>query len=129
MQILSFTGLVFILLVGKLQPEDKINLDIDYLYRKGARLFMKLDERVISVVDTLWGELYRTVGLGLLFKNAEISNAFDREVIDGIVDGSATTVRGFGSVVRKLQTGKIQAYIGLSLFMFFLIIWFILTRT
>ena len=129
MQILSFTGLIFILLVGKLQPEDKINLDIDYLYRKGARLFMKLDERVISVVDTLWGELYRTVGLGLLFKNAEISNAFDRKVIDGIVDGSATTVRGFGSLVRKLQTGKIQAYIGFSLFMFFLILWFILTCT
>ncbi len=126
LQILSFTGLVFFLLVKKLQPEAKLNLDMDWFYRKGARVFMKLDERVISVVDSIWGELYRIVGLNLLFKNARISYGFDRKVIDGVVDGSATTVRGVGSIVRKLQTGRIQAYIGLSLFMFFLILWFVL---
>jgi multicomponent Na+:H+ antiporter subunit D len=127
LQILSFTGLVFFLLVGKLTPEDKINLDMDYIYRKGAGLFMKLDERVIGPLDTLWGELYRILGLRLLFKNASVSDGIDRKVIDGIVDGSATTVRGAGSLVRRLQTGKIQAYIGFSLLIFFLIIWLILT--
>ncbi|HNS14652.1 MAG TPA: Na(+)/H(+) antiporter subunit D [Syntrophorhabdaceae bacterium] len=126
LQILSFTGLVFFLLVKKLQPEAKLNLDMDWFYRKGARVFMKLDERVISVVDSVWGELYRIVGLNLLFKNARISYGFDRKIIDGVVDGSATTVRGAGSIVRKLQTGRIQAYIGLSLFLFFLILWFVL---
>ncbi|MDD5008103.1 MAG: Na(+)/H(+) antiporter subunit D [Syntrophorhabdaceae bacterium] len=126
LQILSFTGLVFFLLVKKLQPEAKLNLDIDWFYRKGAWVFMKLDERVISVVDTFWGELYRTVGLKVLFKNAGISYGFDRNVIDGVVDGSAVAVRGAGSIVRRLQTGKIQAYIGLSLFLFFLILWFVL---
>ncbi|MCX5802056.1 MAG: Na(+)/H(+) antiporter subunit D [Proteobacteria bacterium] len=127
LQILSFTGLVFFLLVGKLTPEDKINLDMDYIYRKGTGLFMKLDERVIGPLDTLWGELYRILGLRLLFKNASVSDGIDRKVIDGIVDGSATTVRGAGSLVRRLQTGKIQAYIGFSLLIFFLIIWLILT--
>ncbi|OPX99161.1 MAG: Na(+)/H(+) antiporter subunit D [Syntrophorhabdus sp. PtaU1.Bin002] len=126
LQILSFTGLVFFLLVGKLAPEDKMNLDMDYAYRKGALFFMKFDERVISVVDTFWGELYRRVGLALLFKNARISYGFDRKVIDGIVDGSAVAVRGVGSLVRKLQTGRIQAYIGLSLLMFFLILWLLI---
>jgi multicomponent Na+:H+ antiporter subunit D len=126
LQILSFTGLVFFLLVKKLQPEAKLNLDMDWFYRKGAWVFMKLDERVISVADTFWGELYRTVGLRALFKNARISYGFDRKVIDGVVDGSAITVRGAGSIVRKLQVGKIQAYIGLSLFLFFLILWFVL---
>jgi hypothetical protein len=29
-------------------------------------------------------------------------------------------------VVKKLQTGRIQAYIGLSLFIFFLVIWLVL---
>jgi multicomponent Na+:H+ antiporter subunit D len=127
LQILSFTGLVFFLLVKKLSPEDRINLDMDYIYRKGARLFMKLDEKAIGPLDTLWGELYRILGLGLLFKNARVSYDFDRKVIDGVVDGSAPTVRGAGSLVRKLQTGKIQTYIGLSLLIFFLIIWLILT--
>jgi multicomponent Na+:H+ antiporter subunit D len=127
LQILSFTGLVFFILLKKLSPEDRINLDMDYIYRKGAWLFMKLDEKAIGPLDTLWGELYRILGLGLLFKDARASDEFDRKVIDGVVDGSATTVRGAGSLVRKLQTGKIQTYIGLSLLIFFLIIWLILT--
>lgn len=128
LQILSFTGLVFFLLVKKLAPEDKMNLDMDIFYRAGAWVFMKIDEKVISVLDSLWGEVYRTVGLSLLFKNARISNGFDKQIIDGVVDGSATSVKGVGSLVRKLQTGRIQGYIGLALVMFFLIVWILLTK-
>jgi multicomponent Na+:H+ antiporter subunit D len=126
LQLLSFTGLVFFLLLGKLGPEEKINLDVDYFYRKGVGVFMKFDERVISVFDTFWGELYRTLGLRALFKSADVSYGFDRQVIDGIVDGSAASTMGLGSVVRKLQTGNIQTYIGLSLLIFFLVILFAL---
>jgi multicomponent Na+:H+ antiporter subunit D len=126
MQILCFTGLVFYLLVKKLSPEAKINLDVDWFYRKGALLFMKFDEKVIAPFDTLWGELYRTLGLSALFKNAELSYAFDRKAIDGVVDGTAYSVMDFGSVVKKLQTGRIQTYIGLSLFLFFALLWLIL---
>ena len=79
---------------------------------------------MISVGDSLWGELYRTLGLRALFKSAEASYGFDRKVIDGIVDGSATSTMGLGSVVRKLQTGRIQTYIGLSLMIFFLVVLF-----
>jgi multicomponent Na+:H+ antiporter subunit D len=128
LQLLSFTGLVFFLLVKKLAPEDKMNLDMDIFYRAGAWVFMKIDEKVISVVDAHWGEVYRTVGLSLLFKNARAANGFDKKVIDGIVDGSAMTVRSVGSLVRKLQTGRIQAYIGLALIMFFLIVWIFLKK-
>jgi multicomponent Na+:H+ antiporter subunit D len=126
MQILSFTGLVFYLLVKKLSPEAKMNLDVDWFYRKGALLFMKFDEKVIAPFDTLWGELYRTLGLSALFKNAELSYTFDRRAIDGVVDGAAYSVMDFGSVVKKLQTGRIQTYIGLSLFLFFALLWLIL---
>ena len=128
LQILSFTGLVFFLLVKKLAPEDKMNLDLDIFYRAGAWVFMKIDEKVISVLDSLWGEAYRAVGLSLLFKNARLSYGFDRKVIDGVVDGSATAVKMVGFVVRRLQTGRVQAYIGLALFMFFLIVWILLVR-
>jgi hypothetical protein len=126
MQILAFTGLVFYLMVKKLSPEAKLNLDVDYFYRKGTLLFMKFDEKVIAPFDTLWGELYRTLGLRALFKNAELSYFFDRKAIDGIVDGTAYSVMDFGSVVKKMQTGKIQTYIGLSLFLFFAILWLVL---
>jgi multicomponent Na+:H+ antiporter subunit D len=126
MQILAFTGLVFYLMLKKLSPEAKLNLDVDYFYRKGALLFMKFDAKVIAPFDTLWGELYRTLGLRALFKNAELSYTFDRKAIDGVVDGTAHTVMGLGAVVKKMQTGKIQTYIGLSLFMFFAILWMVL---
>jgi multicomponent Na+:H+ antiporter subunit D len=122
LQILSFTGLVFFLLLAKLSPEEKINLDVDFFYRKGTRLFLKFDEKVIGVFDGFWGELYRTLGLRALFKSGDLSYGFDQKVIDGIVDGSATSVVGVASVVRKLQTGRIQAYIGLSLVIFFLVL-------
>lgn len=126
LQILSFTGLVFFLLVKKLAPEEKLNLDMDWFYRKGAGLFMKLDSKVLSPVDSFWGELYRTAALRMLFWKAKIAYSFDRNVIDGVVDGSAVSVRGFGGIVKKLQTGRIQSYIGVSIFVFFLILWFVL---
>ena len=92
-QILAFTGLVFYLLVKKLTPEAKINLDVDWFYRKGTHLFLKFDEKVIAPFDTFWGELYRTLGLRALFKNAELSSVFDRKAIDGVVDGTAYSRR------------------------------------
>jgi len=126
MQILAFTGLIFYLLVGKLSPEDKINLDMDYFYRQGTWLFMKFDEKIIAPLDVLWGELYRILGVRGLFGSADLSYKFDQKAIDGVVDNTAYSVVGFGSIVKKLQTGKVQVYIGLSLFMFFAILWFVL---
>ncbi len=81
---------------------------------------------MIAPFDTFWGELYRTLGVKALFKNAELSSAFDRKAIDGVVDGTAYAVMDFGSVAKKLQTGRIQTYIGLSLFFFFAILWLVL---
>ncbi|HLE16657.1 MAG TPA: Na(+)/H(+) antiporter subunit D, partial [Syntrophales bacterium] len=105
LQILSFTGLVFFLMVKKLAPEAKLNLDVDYFYRKGTLLFMKFDEKIIAPADSFWGELYRKIGLTALFKNAEFSYAFDRKVIDEVIDGTALSVMDFGDLVKKLQTG------------------------
>ncbi|HLA29026.1 MAG TPA: Na(+)/H(+) antiporter subunit D [Syntrophales bacterium] len=126
LQILSFTGLVFFLMVKKLAPEAKLNLDVDYFYRRGGDLFMKFSEKFLAPLDTFWGELYRRIGLTALFKNAEYSYAFDRRVIDGVIDGTAYFVMDFGDLVKKLQTGRIQTYIGLSLFLFFTILWMVL---
>ncbi len=126
LQILAFTGLVFFLLVKKLAPEAKVNLDVDYFYRKGAHFFLKFDERVIAPLDAFWGELYRRVGLSALFKNAELSYSFDRKVIDGVVDGTAVAVVGLGGVVKKLQTGRLQTYIGLALLSLFAVLWLVL---
>ncbi len=126
LQILCFTGLIFFLLVKKLTPEDKINLDVDWFYRKGGRVFMWFADVVIAKIDRLWGEIYRTIGLRLLFRDADIAYGFDRVVIDNAVDGSAYGVRNIGRLTRRLQNGRIQAYIGFALLMFVLITWFII---
>jgi len=126
LQILSFTGLVFFLLVKKLAPEDKLNLDLDIFYRMGGRVFMWIDNYIISVIDGFWGELYRILGLKMLFKNGDISYGFDRKVIDGVVDGSALGVRGFGGIIKKLQTGRIQAYMGFAVLFIVLIVWLLI---
>ncbi|MBW6485731.1 MAG: Na(+)/H(+) antiporter subunit D [Syntrophobacterales bacterium] len=126
MQILSFTGLVFYLLVKKLSPDAKLNLDIDYFYRKATLLFIKFDEKVIAPIDSFWGELYRTLGLRSLFGTASLSYTFDQKAIDGVVDGTAYSVVGVASLVKKLQTGRVQTYIGLSLLLFFAILWAVL---
>ena len=87
---------------------------------------MMFDEKVVEPIDSLWGELYRTLGLKALFKSAGFSYTFDQKAIDGVVDGTAYAVRDFGDLVKKIQTGRIQTYIGCSLLVFFLILWFVL---
>ncbi|HPP06751.1 MAG TPA: hypothetical protein PLW88_05230, partial [Syntrophorhabdaceae bacterium] len=63
------------------------------------------------------------VCLKLLFLKARFASAFDRIVIDGIVDGTAQSVRMAGFLVRKLQTGRVQAYIGFAVFILVIVIW------
>ena len=122
MQLLTFTGVVFFLLLKKLEPEEKINLDMDFFYRKGAGGFMWFDEKVIRVLDAIWGELYRILGLRGLFGGAKACSRFDVVGIDGAVDGIAYGVRGIGGKVRGLQTGRVQLYIGLAVALLFVLL-------
>jgi len=122
LQLLSFTGLVFFLLVKKLEPEPKVNLDMDFSYRMGAKYFMWFDEKVIAVLDAIWGEIWKILGLRALFGGAKASVAFDQVGIDGVVDGTAYGVRGIGGYVRRLQLGSLQLYIALGTAMVFIIL-------
>jgi multicomponent Na+:H+ antiporter subunit D len=127
-QILLFTGLGFFLLLKRLQPEAKINLDFDWFYRKLMDGFMWLDEKVIQLLDTKWGELYRTFALKLLMILAGFFAWFDRWGIDGVVDNVAYGTQEIGNKVRKVQTGNIQNYLALALLVIFIIIgvyWFL----
>ena len=37
--------------------------------------------------------------------------AGDRDVIDGYADGAGATARGVGGLLRRTQTGNVQAYL------------------
>ncbi|MBI4765108.1 MAG: Na(+)/H(+) antiporter subunit D [Deltaproteobacteria bacterium] len=127
-QILLFTGLGFFLLLKRLQPEAKINLDFDWFYRKLVDGFMWFDRRFIEAFDFGWGELYRSLALKAMMAFAGFFAWFDRWGIDGVVDNVAYGTQEFGNQIRKVQTGNIQNYLAGALLIIFVIIgvyWFL----
>jgi len=122
-QLMAFTGLGFYLFVKKLQPEPKMNLDLDWFYRKGALVFIWIARKPVSFINDVIGEAYRTVGLRfIMLKAASFFSGFDRWGIDGVVDGLAETVIKTGDRARNFQTGKLQHYVGFAVFILFIIV-------
>ena len=127
-QLLLFTGLGFFLLLKRLQPEAKINLDFDWFYRKLMAGFMRFDQKYIQSFDSGWGELYRKAGLKAMMSIAGFFAWFDRWGIDGVVDNTAYGTLLIGDKVRKVQTGNLQNYLALAILIIFVIVginWFL----
>ena len=122
MQILGCTGLGFYLMVKTLKPEPKINLDLDWFYRKGAKVFMVFASRPVLSSDNWVNDVYRRIGLRLTMALAKAISWFDWEGIDWTIDGSARGVIEGGNRVRSLMTGKIQHYIGGAIALTFIIL-------
>ncbi|MEA1949231.1 MAG: proton-conducting transporter membrane subunit, partial [Thermodesulfobacteriota bacterium] len=112
LQLMGFTGLGFFIMVKKLKPEPKVNLDLDWFYRKGAGVFMWIASRPVDAVNNWANEVYRTVGFRITLALARALSWFDWEGIDWVIDGSARGVVKGGDQLRTLMTGKIQHYIG-----------------
>jgi len=122
LQILGFTGLGFFIMVKKLKPEPKINLDLDWFYRKGARVFMRFASRPVLSSDSWINDVYRSIGLRITMALAKAISWFDWEGIDWTIDGSARGVVEGGNRLRSLMTGKIQHYIGGAVALTFIIL-------
>ncbi|MFT3783573.1 MAG: Na(+)/H(+) antiporter subunit D [Nibricoccus sp.] len=108
LQILLFTALGFFLMLKKLTPEAKISLDLDIVWRKGGPAFLWLAKKPIQAVDNFVGEIYNKGGLIPLMRTSRLVGIFDGAVIDGIVDGFATSFRNLGAKLRGAQRGAIQ---------------------
>ncbi len=122
LQILGFTALGFYLLRKKLVPEAKLNLDVDWFYRRGSEAFVKLARRFVSPANDWVGEVYRTVGMRSALGSASLWSRFDVKAIDGVVDGLAYGVRGAGENLRRVQTGRLQQYIAMAVAALFAIL-------
>jgi len=108
LQILLFTALGFFLFIKKLTPEATISLDVDWVYRMAGRSVRWIAVKPVQSVDTWVCDVYRFAGLAWLMVSARVSAWFDWTVIDGVVDGLASGVRGAGNKLRHLQTGQLQ---------------------
>jgi multicomponent Na+:H+ antiporter subunit D len=114
LQLLGFTGLGFYVCRKIIAPHEGRNLDFDFLYRILGWIGLFLAKYPVALIDSWWTSVYRKIGLARLLDMAHGSSRFDARVIDGVVDGTATSVVGIGGVLAKLQTGKLSDYIGLS---------------
>ncbi|WP_147822568.1 Na(+)/H(+) antiporter subunit D [Salidesulfovibrio onnuriiensis] len=108
--LLGFTGLGFTAMRKILVPHAQRNVDFEYLYILGGKLFLALFSRPFAAVDTVWSSVYRTLGLRGLMGSAWLSSLFDRKGIDTVVDGTATSVRSVGKSATIIQNGRLQAY-------------------
>ncbi len=122
LQILGFTALGFYLLRKKLTPEPKLNLDLDWFYRKGSAQVVRFFRNPLSPVNDWVGEVYRTAGMRFALGAAALWSRFDVKAIDGVVDGVAEGVWGFGDKVRHAQTGKLQQYIAAAVIALFAVL-------
>ncbi len=52
-------------------------------------------------------------------------SVFDKYVIDGIVNLSGSATGFFGALIRKVQTGKVQAYLALTIIVFMIILYIV----
>jgi multicomponent Na+:H+ antiporter subunit D len=111
LQILLFTGAGFFLFLKKLVPQPTISLDMDWFYRMGGRHVAKLARGPVQTADSFVGELYRRCGMAWMMIAACGSARFDRQAIDGVVDGLALAVRSLGSKLRHAQTRQVQVNI------------------
>jgi len=59
-------------------------------------------------VDEAYDSIFRKP---LDFLSAVFYKFFDKQLIDGTVDAAGTGVKGFGGLVKRIQTGNISAYI------------------
>jgi multicomponent Na+:H+ antiporter subunit D len=122
LQILGFTGFGFFIMVKGLKPKPKINLDLDWFYRKGANVFVWIASKPVGSANDWVNAVYRTVGLRLTMALARAFSWFDWEGIDWAIDGSARGVVEGGNQVRSVMTGKIQHYIGAAVAITFIIL-------
>ncbi|MFP4235928.1 MAG: Na(+)/H(+) antiporter subunit D [Desulfonatronovibrio sp.] len=116
LQLMGFVGLGFYLLRHKLKPENKLNLDFDWFYRKAGNLGLSLAGNPVEKIDNVWTNVYSRVGLRGLMGMAKGSSQFDREDIDRVVDGTAYGVMKIGKNINRTQTGYIQDYLGIAVF-------------
>ncbi|MDR1394558.1 MAG: Na(+)/H(+) antiporter subunit D [Deltaproteobacteria bacterium] len=123
--LLGFSGLAFYFMRHVIRPHKGLNLDFDLFYRLIGRSVLFFICRPAAFIDSLWTNVYNTCGIRLLKFFGWGTSVFDRQVIDGLVDGSAHSVRLLGRLGALVQNGRLQQYLGLAVITILLILaWF-----
>ena len=123
-----FTTLGFIIFIKKMAPKDVINLDTDWVYRRGAKIFMSLVNNQVARFEYKFvGEIYEFIIQKPMLKVARFIAKFDENILDRGFNSIGETILSVSHISRSLQNGRIHSYsfsiaIGL-LISILLIIW------
>ncbi|VAW39291.1 NADH-ubiquinone oxidoreductase chain L [hydrothermal vent metagenome] len=95
-QLMLFTWFGFYLLLKMIKGKHMINLDFDWFYRKGGKLFLEVVAKmIVAPVDIVVSMIY----IPLIIKPGKwIANncfSFDYDVIDGVVRWVARSASGY----------------------------------
>ncbi len=118
-QLLAFSALAFTLLMlaGIYPPEIRsLNLDADWFYRKGTKVFMKFAENVLAKAEyNIVGQAYEKVFIRGIMKIASFCKLIDTSGVDGTYNGMARSSLRLSDVIKVIQTGKAHDYAFLML--------------
>jgi len=112
-QILSLTLLGFILFLYKLHPEDTISLDVDWFYRKAAPGLMWLAHKPIARYEGFITEVYKPLIVRSTIRWVALCRWFDKNIIDGIVNGIGRSVFSGGWLSTWIEKHVIYAFLNL----------------
>lgn len=107
-QLLLFAALGYFLLRGKMEPKALVSLDLDRVYGRAGRVFAWMGRVPAQALDRWWGGCHEAGGIGPLMRSSSGVSVFDQKVIDGLVDGTAHTIRNLGGRLRVVQRGSLQ---------------------
>jgi multicomponent Na+:H+ antiporter subunit D len=109
--IFSFTGLVFVIFLKKLEPKPYINLDLDWFYRIGAKGFMKTMDLTVAkaeydFINIQWKKLMDNLVIPVSKKSAKYEDLRMNRIPMFISNLAKTLSDG----IAQFGTGKVQDY-------------------
>ena len=108
---LGFTTLGFFMLLKQLDPEPKISLDTDWLYRKSTSAFLRVTQKPLMRLEYGFvGEIYEFVIQRLALAGSRLLKLFDTSVIDSLALGVGRATRTVSTILRTTVSGHTQHY-------------------
>jgi NADH-quinone oxidoreductase subunit L len=103
-----------------------------FIYRAGSNLaarFARGAGPVYSLIaNRYWvDELYEATVLRAYYAGCDLFNGFDRIVVDGAVNASATVAQGTSQIVRLFQNGFVRSYALLFLIGSAALLWYLVS--
>jgi multicomponent Na+:H+ antiporter subunit D len=108
---LGFTALGFFLLLKQLDPEPKISLDTDWIYRRGSGPLLRLVQGPLSRLEYGFvGEIYESIIRRPILGVAAVLRRIDSGLVNAAAEGVGHRVRALSGLLRKAFDGHVQHY-------------------